>query len=78
MTNSCSKCLKLPTESYEMRLLLVEKLMPGTIRLVVLQILTLVHINYSCIITVFYNSFYLLSSFSIETNICHLMDSNIS
>ena len=41
----------------------------GTIRLVVLQILTPVHINFSCIITLFYNSFYLLSSFSIETNI---------
>ena len=25
MTNSCSRCLKLPTESYERRLLLVEK-----------------------------------------------------
>ena len=25
MTKSCSRCLKLPTESYERRLLLVEK-----------------------------------------------------
>ena len=68
MANSCSGCLKLPTESYEKRLLVVENV-KGTIRLVVLQILTPVHINFSCIITLFYNSFYLLSSFSIETNI---------
>ena len=26
MTNSCYRCLKLPTESYERRLLLVERL----------------------------------------------------
>ena len=62
MTNSCSRCLKLPTESYERRLFIVEKL-KRTIKLVVLQILTLVHINCFCIIIVFYNSFYLLSSF---------------
>ena len=39
MTNSFfNTCMRLPTESYEKRLLLVEK---GTIRLVVLQILTI-------------------------------------
>ena len=73
MTNSCYRCLKLPTESYERRLLLVEKLKELYtyiyIRLVVLHILAMVHTNCSCIITVFYNSSYLLSSFSIETNI---------
>ena len=43
MTNSCFACMKLPNESVtERRLLLIEK---GTIRLVILQILTLMHIN---------------------------------
>ena len=41
----------------------------GTIRLVVLQILTLVHKLFLYNNSVFYNSFYLLTSFSIETNI---------
>ena len=43
MTNSCFACMKLPNESVtERRLLLIEK---GAIRLVILQILTLMHIH---------------------------------